>query len=201
MKFGDTVNIWTYFGYSLEEWSKMPSGQILYFEARYQAMHSLGCKHAQKVTTAGAEHTHDYSINETNINLTVAGEETMLDNLVRDQMDYLRRRLDNVRQAKKDTAKVTFGLVDEDAPKNFKELQERIASGRYVADEKLEDYNYGPLYAVRWRDPSLKEDSAGYREFKRKLEKLYDRAKDDIRILDVKDGLEALRTFESATVQ
>lgn len=118
------------------------------------------------------------------------------------QREYLRGRLEQVKQDKKAIARTAFGLDDEEAPKNFKELKERIESGRYVVDEKLDEAIRGcsPLYAVRWRVPELKEDQAGYREFKRKLEKLYERARDDIRIMDVKEGLDAIRTFETATV-
>lgn len=124
---------------------------------------------------------------------------------IRLQRDYLLSRLNDIFQEKKDAAKRDlFFLFDDDAPKTFAEMQERIAAGKYALDEekekKYKSQGYGPLYFVKWRDPANKADQDGYLVWRKRAVKAYDAVKDDLRIKPVEQGLDALRAFESSTI-
>lgn len=119
------------------------------------------------------------------------------------QRKYLAQRADEIYSAKKDEARKHFGLVDAPQPKTVKEFIDFIKEDKFTVEEKYLDRKlpytgYAPEF-IRFRDPSIKEDQAGYDAFKDAASKALKTLKDDIVILDPKEGLEKLREFEAAT--
>jgi hypothetical protein len=117
------------------------------------------------------------------------------------QRSYLSRRLNDLEHSKQQEAMKTFGLVDDDAPVNVKELIERILAKQYVLDEKkVTNRGYYNLQrGLRWRNPDLKEDQAGYDAFWSEFTKKQTATQDAISILPPADGLKALQEFEAWT--
>lgn len=90
-----------------------------------------------------------------------------------------------------------FGLKDDDAPTNPKELVERIKAGKFtLPDETKRRYHYSALDGIRWRDPDLKEDQAGYEAAWNAFRKAKETAHEDIMIKDGEAGLAALRALK-----
>lgn len=120
------------------------------------------------------------------------------------QRKYLAQRADDIYYVKKTEARKTFGLEDTPQPKTVKEFIEFIKNDKFTVEEKYLDRRATPYCAtdyIRFRDPSIKEDQAGYDAFKDAISKALKTLKDDIVILDPKEGLEKLREFEAATFQ
>lgn len=120
----------------------------------------------------------------------------------KDQRRFLRSRLEDAFYDKKTALKKRFGLTGDERPQSFEDLLARIQAGKYVIEEKdAKKKSYDPLSWIVWRDPSIKEDQAGYDAAKAELRKAYDKAEEDIRILALTDGLAALRAFKDISVQ
>lgn len=118
------------------------------------------------------------------------------------QRGVLKNYISEDAYSKKGKARKTFGLVEDDCPRNFLELKERIEKGLYVVDEKkIEDapYTLNVFYGVKWRDPSVKEDKESYRAFKEAVEQKVDDLYLKIDILDPKDGLALVEEFKNWT--
>jgi len=141
------------------------------------------------------------------------GEETMetkinvsTNNELETQRKYLLNRLWDVRLTKKNTARKDFRMDDDPTPHSWTELQERIASGKFIWDKEGEEKAvkeqsiWNPFTFITWRDPAAPADEAGYEAFRQKLETAYLATQDDIKIKSPEAGLESLRTFEAATL-
>lgn len=118
------------------------------------------------------------------------------------QRKYLLTRANDIFYSKKSDAKKTFGLEDSPQPKTLAEFIQFIKDDKFTVEEKYLDRRVSVYCAVdyiRFRDPSIKEDQAGYNTFKDTLKKAYAELQDDIAILEPKEGLEKLRAFEAAT--
>lgn len=117
------------------------------------------------------------------------------------RIDYLEHRLSSIQWSKRAELRKQFGLEDDAAPETFSELQERLTSGKFIiADDRKDKRVYNPLQYVKWRDPAVKEDQKGFKEAEKKLDDLFIKTMDQIKILPQTDGLKALQEFESATI-
>jgi len=142
---------------------------------------------------------YNYAKNNSLAHLSTKGEEEMDTNY--DQRQHLKYRLREVESDRKLKAKETFGLVDQESPQSFADLQARLASGMFVVNEKEDAQKYGPFYAVRWRDPAVKEDRPGYDTWKKSEAPKRQAVSDDIAIKDPKEALESLRAYEASSIQ
>jgi hypothetical protein len=101
----------------------------------------------------------------------------------------------------KSALKKEFGMVDDDAPRTAAELIKRITDGQYTVDKEYIDYEtYGAQGAVnyiRWRDPKVVEDKAGYKAARAQLEEAYEDAKLKAALLPVADLLQLVEDFKA----
>src|SRR6185503_5134887 len=91
---------------------------------------------------------------------------------------FLRSRLQDAKDAKREPTKRTFGMADDERPRTANELIERIKSGKYTIDEgkgDSKDYCNGMSF-INWRDPSVKKDEKGYTEAWQKVRDAKDAA-------------------------
>jgi hypothetical protein len=91
-----------------------------------------------------------------------------------------------------------FGMADDDAPTTFKDFLERIKKGKYVMSDKIKEDQklWHPEQYIRWRDPAVKEDQAGYEAALEKFNKQMRDTIDEIYVLTPEEGLKALRKLE-----
>lgn len=122
-----------------------------------------------------------------------------------DKLSYLQQRLNHVRYQRDAELSRAYGLTDDARPVNFNEFLERITSGKYTIDEKSKTRScYSPLDYVRWRDPSVKEDQAGYEKAIKALDDAVADTMDTIVVIsDEATRLAALKEFAktAATIQ
>lgn len=131
---------------------------------------------------------------------TQKGETTMENDLLV-QRRYLRNRLAEVYSEKRSEARKQFAIDNQDAPKNWQDLQDRIASGKFVLDTDAEKTNkYGPFYNITWRDPAVPADRVSYDAWKVKAKAAGKAVEDDILVKDPTAALESLRAYEVATL-
>lgn len=116
--------------------------------------------------------------------------------------DHLNHRVDRIHRDLTTALQRKYGLVDDETPKTFKELLDRLTTGMYVIDKKyleLEEYNpRNCLLNVEWRDPSKESDQAGYNKANEKLTVAWRKVLDDVVILPVLEALASVREFEKA---
>lgn len=95
-----------------------------------------------------------------------------------------------------------FGLRDDGAPQNFEEFLARIQSGKYIfTDEKRKtDTPYWRDH-IRWRDPAMKEDLAGFRAAWEVFSKESSKANDAVMALSADKAMEAVQALESWTTK
>lgn len=116
---------------------------------------------------------------------------------LRDALYYAER--DHDRKLKKH-----FKLAD-DEHKTVKAKLDAIKAGKYVVidEKKIDDEEYGEWRwiesAIRFRDPEVKEDKAGYRKAHEVMNAEAERIRTDIVVLPPEKALETLRKFESKT--
>lgn len=115
------------------------------------------------------------------------------------QRRHMLNRLRDITWEKEQSARKTFGLEDDDHPSSGTEMLQRIKDGRYTL-EKIKA-GKGETDYIRWRDPNLKEDSAGFQVYLDKLFKAKQAATDEITVMPPQKGLETLRAFEAIAVQ
>lgn len=123
---------------------------------------------------------------------------------VKDQRRFLEGRLEEAYLAKREELRKQFNMIDDPAPKNPDELIERLASGRFVKLQKPDGAgdSWFRYHSVRgdwfqWRDPAAKADRPGYDAAKAALKAKRETVREDIRVLDPKDALAAVRAFAS----
>lgn len=112
----------------------------------------------------------------------------------------LEYRLNDIYVTKKNELRKKFGLIDDDEPKNPKEMDERIKAGKFIIKGLNDDKprNWFCWYeALRWRDPAVKEDQDGFDAAKKDLKKAFVETQDIIAIKDPEAGLEAMKAFEA----
>lgn len=113
------------------------------------------------------------------------------------QRSYLVDRLRTAFRTKDAALERKFGLRDDEEPRTFDEMIQRIKDGKYrladgyKSDQKLWE---GPQYYIRWR--SVDKDQAGYDAAETILKTAYQAAMDIIKVKSLDDGLVALQAFE-----
>lgn len=126
-----------------------------------------------------------------------------------EKRDHLKTQLREARYEKMSEAAPVFNLNVNNTPKTFRDLIAAIKDGKFTIDEKFarkvdakiandEPIWYSPLEGIIWDGPQ--QDYAGYRAFEDHLQKEYQKAKDEIIVLPLEQGLEALRRFQALEV-
>lgn len=114
--------------------------------------------------------------------------------------NYLENRLSGVIMTKEQTLRKDFGLVDDERPQTPKDLIERITSGKFtVPSDKMENADYEPIRRFRWRDPSVKEDHAGYKTACGLMQDASTEVLDAIHIQTKEEALKAIKEYETKT--
>lgn len=108
---------------------------------------------------------------------------------------YLAGRLENILYTTSDNLVEKFN-INEVKPKNTKQAKEWLAAGglTVTGDDETRYFN------VVWNDPAKPRDDAGYKAAYSALHTSYQNALDTIKIAEPKDGLEALKAFETANL-
>jgi hypothetical protein len=98
---------------------------------------------------------------------------------------------------KNEELRALYGLTDDEAPRSWNELVERISAGRFmIPEDRKAKIGYSPLLYVRWRDPAKKEDCDGFEKAEKLLYTAAERAKDAIMALPAPEGLKVLQEFQ-----
>ena len=119
--------------------------------------------------------------------------------------DHLIRRANNASDDKQAKMRQTFGLDDDQEPETLKDFFQRIKDGKYVipTDETALNRRHWStsriLEEIRWRDPAVKEDEAGYQAARDKMFAALQDTKDEIIVKTPAEGLESLRAFQAKT--
>lgn len=133
-------------------------------------------------------------------NIPIKKEEEM-NSIEQNRIDYLQGRVYSVFREKNHELERSFGLRDDGRPRTAKEIVERIQSGKFVLPTKKssEDCDCDDCLtaAIRWRDPSVKEDEESYKKAFKMLESARTKVEDTIMLGEPKAGLEALQEFEA----
>lgn len=118
------------------------------------------------------------------------------DSIEKDQRRYIVNRIYGIADDLRNALKKQFGLKDDDAPETMTEFAARIAAGKYVIPEKYADASaYSVMSYIRWRDPSAKEDKAGYAAAKPLLADARQAAEDAAALLPIADATKAMNDF------
>lgn len=113
---------------------------------------------------------------------------------------YIEGRLMVIYHNKSGALQKDFGLVDDERPTTAKELIARITEGKFqVSEDKMERDSYSPIDYFRWRDPSVKEDKAGYDTAINTMKAAKTEVEDTIMVGTPSDALTALKAFEGKT--
>lgn len=121
--------------------------------------------------------------------------------------NYLLSRAVSVKEVKRQEFWKQFGLGDDTAPATAKDLVARITSGKYILPteretELLSSYYWGSsaaLNGIKWRDPSVKEDRAGYDAATKALDVEFQKVQDQVMIADNASALTTIQAFEGWT--
>lgn len=118
--------------------------------------------------------------------------------MVRRKAYYLSNRIENIFDVKKRELQKQFGLVDDSEPISPQDMVDRIKTGKYIIEEKKKYYGWSD--GLRWRDPSRKEDQAGFDAANSAMQIAFRDALDTIKIIsDEQARLKALKDFEAWT--
>lgn len=113
--------------------------------------------------------------------------------IYKDKVRYLLDYVYHIWSDKIDSARRKFGLEDDLRPTNMKEMQERIKTGKFIV---WSAYSDGRCPEIRWRDPDLKEDKAGYKDAENRIDKEKEKVDLKIRTLPIEEGYKAVEQFE-----
>lgn len=117
---------------------------------------------------------------------------------------YLASRLYNIRDQKTGDLQKAFGLCDDETPNTVNDLVARIKDGKFIMSKGYDgtEIIYDPIRCIKWRDPSVKEDKAGYAKARKALDVVYQDALDTVTVVtDEQARLKALKDFETVTIQ
>lgn len=116
---------------------------------------------------------------------------------------YLVDRLQQISNEKTSELRKTFRIDAPEAPKTLTEALERIAAGKFTKPAKEEDEAAAKTWDYRWyrqldwrTEPA---DKDGYAKATDALTEARREARDIIKVLPEKDGLEALNAFKAKT--
>lgn len=135
---------------------------------------------------------------EENPMASYASAQIIADTGEKDQRRHVQSRLYEIYYTKKAELKKKFGLLDDEAPMTPAAFVQRIADGKYTIDkEKMDKNTYSPAGFIRWRDPAVLEDKAGYDAAREKLSTAYTAAQDKSVLAPATDLLATLEAFEA----
>lgn len=118
------------------------------------------------------------------------------DSIEQNQRRTLRNFAYEAYEARKTAARKQFGMMDDEAPQTMEELLARITAGKYVLPEKYKDSSaYSALSYIKWRDPAIVEDKAGYKAAKADLNAAYEKIQLRLAILPLQDALAEVETY------
>lgn len=119
------------------------------------------------------------------------------------KINYLNERISIVAYQKNDDLPKTFGLTDDIVPQTPNEMVKRIQDGKFLLNKETEDKKvYDPVRYIRWRDPAVVEDKAGYEAAVKSLHTASQDARDSVALftdIDPKTALDAVKTLEAWT--
>lgn len=98
-----------------------------------------------------------------------------------------------------------FGLENDERPQSAKEFADRILSGKYILPTETEETLSRAQYycgwsvtdSIKWRDPEIKEDRAGYEAAKKQLDDAATDVHDCIMLKSNDEALKEIKALES----
>jgi len=117
------------------------------------------------------------------------------------KINYLSNRVETIWYQKHDALRKQFGFQDDAAPVTAQEIVDRITAGKFVlkADSK-DKRNYDSVRYIQWRDPTVKEDQAGFDAAMKLFEKAVQDTRDIVAIDTPINALAAVKALEAWTV-
>lgn len=138
----------------------------------------------------------------------VASIQVAADRSDENKRQHLIQQLRQSKWMKRYQAEKFFNLHVDNSPKNFRELLAAIKDGKFSIDEKRAakidakilngEPTYGALDGIIWDGPQ--KDCEGYEKFSTYLDDEYQKANDEIIVLPLEKGLEALRRFQDLEI-
>lgn len=114
------------------------------------------------------------------------------------KINYLSARVDQISYQKINDFRKLFGLVDDKSPDTATALVDRIQAGKFIlSDETKNKPTYDPDRYIRWRDPAVKEDKAGFAAAEEAFEKAKQDTRDTIVIGTPAEGLVAVKALDA----
>lgn len=114
--------------------------------------------------------------------------------------NYLVNRAADAHSIQNRELQKTFGMVNDEQPRTAEELINRVLAGKYILKDSSKEVNTSrPADYVIWRDPSVKEDKAGYEAATKELDKQYTITKDAVMSGVYADGLKAVNDLAAWT--
>lgn len=110
---------------------------------------------------------------------------------------YLRGRIFEIENTKYIDARRKYGLLDNDVPTTSEEMTKRLKDGKYAV---FSDYKDGRYPCIRWRDPSVKEDTEGFASFQKSFKAATQKTEDAVNILPPADALKSVHELEAFEV-
>lgn len=118
-----------------------------------------------------------------------------------DARSYFKNRIAQISNEKGYALRKQFGLQDDEAPKTMEDLVKRIQDGKYSIPKEYEGkILYDPTRYIKWRDPAVKEDQAGYDAAEYTFEKEADKARDAVMSQPFDKVAETVQALETWTV-
>lgn len=119
-----------------------------------------------------------------------------------DARSYFKNRIAQISNEKGYALRKQFGLVDDAAPETLDDLVKRIQDGKYIIPKEYSDRKlYDPARFIKWRDPAVKEDQAGYDAAEALFEKEADKARDAVMSQPFDKVAEAVQALEAWTTK
>lgn len=115
------------------------------------------------------------------------------------KINYLSGRVEGIYYKKDGELRKQFGLINDETPETALEMVKRIQDGKFVIkDEHKEKRTYGDAARyITWRDPSVKEDQAGYKAALKSFEVVRQDTTDIIAIGTPAEGLAAVKALDA----
>ncbi len=116
------------------------------------------------------------------------------------KINYLSDRLDGIYYTIDGRLKKQFGMVNDPAPETAEDFIKRVQDGKFVLNDETKKKNvYDPSRYIVWRDPSVKEDTEGFKAAKKQYDEAARKVRDTIAIGTPAEALEAIYKLEAWT--
>lgn len=154
------------------------------------------CSQAPASVPYDSKKEQNMSYNQLNVVSTSANE-----SLESSQRSYLSGRASDIYYEQNANLQRTYGLADDEYPENIGEALDRIVTGKFVISDKDRTRStYALTDYIRFRDPAVKEDSAGYKVASEALMTKWTAVRDSAQLDPIADAKKVLQKFESTTV-